>query len=183
MAIVWIGNARPVKQLEVYLQLAALFSESDYQFHIIGKVPDSHYGKQLLGAIRSASNITYHGSQENDFVNAFLMQAGLLVNTSVSEGFSNTFIQAWMCGTPVLALNSDPDGLLEIHDIGLNCHADKSLLFSGVNKILEPRNYGDMCRNALATANALFATEKNIPKFLTVLEKAKNDRESTRRKA
>lgn len=171
MTIVWIGNARPVKQLEVYLQLAALFIESDYEFHIIGKVPDSPYGKQLLSAIRSATNITYHGSQDNDFVNAFLMQAGLLVNTSVSEGFSNTFIQAWMCATPVLALNSDPDDLMKKNNIGINCKGNFNAMQTTLNAFLkEPVPYMSMRSNALQTARSLFSTEVNMVKFVAVLQ-------------
>lgn len=169
--IVWIGNARPVKQLEKYLELAALFTESDYDFHIIGKVPDSSYGRSLLSTISTAKNITYHGSRDNEFVNSFLMQAGLLVNTSVSEGFSNTFIQAWMCATPVLALNSDPDGIMQQNYIGINCKGDLTAMRTALDDLLKDQaSHARMQSNALQTARTLFSTEENITKFVAVIK-------------
>ncbi|WP_430907156.1 glycosyltransferase family 4 protein [Maribacter sp. 2-571] len=174
--IVWIGNARPVKQLEVYLELAECLSDSDYEFHVIGKLPDNNYGKWLQEKVVANRNIEYHGIQNNDFVNSFLSRSALLINTSVSEGFSNTFIQAWMCGTPVLALNSDPGGIIKTNKIGLNCNGDKSMLANSIEEILESPTYGTLCERSLETANSFFAIEKNIPKFITILEEAKHDR-------
>ncbi len=163
--IVWIGNARPVKQLEIFIALANSFQDSIYNFHIIGKLPDNAYGEGLLKEINTAINITYHGSQTNDFINSFLMQSALLVNTSVSEGFSNTFIQAWMCGTPVLALNSDPDGVMQLNYIGIDCKGNETLLSSGLEKILKSPSYDETCKKALEIAKTLFSIDENIAKF------------------
>jgi len=42
----------------------------------------------------------------------------LLVNTSLIEGFSNTFIEAWLHGLPVITLEVDPDNLIKEHSLG-----------------------------------------------------------------
>jgi len=53
-------------------------------------------------------------------VNRLLERSHLLVNTSEWEGFSNTFIQAWMRSVPVITLGVNPDGLLDNSYLGCN---------------------------------------------------------------
>ena len=169
--IIWIGNARPVKQLEVYLKLAQSLETTQLQFHIIGKIPENTYGYSLQKSVSSAKNIVYHGSQDNEFVNSMLLDSALLVNTSVSEGFSNTFIQAWMCGTPVLALNSDPDGVIKANNIGVNCKGNRESMKIALQTLLENSgSYDDMCLNALQTARSHFSVEVNIDRFVTIIK-------------
>lgn len=166
--ILWIGNARPVKQLELFLELANIYKDSDYLFKIIGNLPKSNYGNQLKELIDDCSNVKYYGEQENSFINKELSKTALLVNTSVSEGFSNTFIQAWMSGTPVLSLNSDPDGVIEQYNLGVNCMGIKSRLFSELENILNSSNYLDTCKNCLSTSNKLFSLKNNVESIETI---------------
>ncbi|NHF61078.1 glycosyltransferase family 4 protein [Flavobacteriaceae bacterium TP-CH-4] len=175
-SIVWIGNSRPVKQLEVFLKLAKDFESTNFLFHVIGKIPESEYGFSLQEKLKVATNVEYHGEKTNAYINSFLIKSGLLVNTSASEGFSNTFIQAWMCGTPVLAFNSDPDGIMKKYAIGIDCKGSYSDLSKGLLDILESDDYGSWCERALATATSLFSTSENISKFTSVLKTAINGR-------
>lgn len=160
--ILWIGNARPVKQLELYLELAKSYEGSNYLFKVIGNLPKTVYGQQLQKIIKESTNVKYFGEQENTFINKELSSVGLLINTSVSEGFSNTFIQAWMSGTPVLSLNSDPDGIIEQFDLGVNCNGDTSKLFIEMKTILDSEMYQETCINALKVSNELFSLQKNV---------------------
>ncbi len=53
------------------------------------------------------------GAISQQEVNAELANAHVLVNTSLYEGFPNTFIQAWMRRTVVVSLNVNPDGIFD----------------------------------------------------------------------
>jgi len=74
------------------------------------------------------NNVTYHGELSIDAVNKELATAHIFINTSIAEGFPNTFIQAWMREVPVISLNVDPDNILTIHNIGFHSKTYDQLL-------------------------------------------------------
>ena len=136
--VVWIGNLKRIKQPGEYVKLARQFAEMPVRFLMIG-------ANQLVGAesdtlmqqIEGLDNLEYLGPKSQDEVNELLTQAALLVNTSVSEGFSNTFIQAWMRGVPVLSLNSDPDNLLSSGRCGAYADGSTEQLAKSLRSLLE----------------------------------------------
>ena len=117
--VVWIGNFKLVKRPEVFVRLAEeLRHLSQVQFAMAGRAGNERTHGALHAKIRSLGNLEYLGELSHDQVNALLGSAHCLVNTSEAEGFSNTFIQAWMRGTAVLSLNADVDGLLASGELG-----------------------------------------------------------------
>jgi glycosyltransferase involved in cell wall biosynthesis len=47
-----------------------------------------------------------------------IAEAARLLSTSDEEGFSNTFLEAWSSGTPVISLKLDPDHIIERQELG-----------------------------------------------------------------
>jgi glycosyltransferase involved in cell wall biosynthesis len=134
LKIYWIGNNRPVKQLDKFIELAQNYStNSNLIFFIIGKIDDLALEKKIA----QTPNIDYLGIISNDEVNRHLETAFLLVNTSKNEGFSNTFVQAWMHGTPVVSLNSDPNNFIMKYKSGMVCNGEDGLLQVAVNHFLD----------------------------------------------
>lgn len=120
LKIVWIANFKPMKQPELFVRLAKeLEKVIDVQFIMIGKVSNHNKYKLLINEIDSIKSLDYLGEQPQEKVNEILSEAHLLVNTSKLEGFSNTFIQAWMREVPVITLAVDPDDLIKRNGIGV----------------------------------------------------------------
>lgn len=118
VAICWIANLKPIKQPELFIELAERFKTNQFvNFTMIGR-PHKDYNKLLQDAEDQIPNFHYLGEIPNDEVNKQLGQSHILVNTSEYEGFSNTFVQAWMRKVVVVSLNSNPDGLLTEKEIG-----------------------------------------------------------------
>ncbi len=63
-------------------------------------------------------NVEFVGLIPHDEVTSFLTEAYCLLNTSLFEGFSNTFLEAFSVGTPVVTLGVNPDFILTIYDLG-----------------------------------------------------------------
>ena len=70
----------------------------------------------------------YIGEISYEKTNELLEKSSLLINTSLTEGFSNTFIQAWMRETPVITLNCDPDNLIKNNKIGFHSRSFEQLV-------------------------------------------------------
>ena len=118
--VVWVGNLKPLKQPEHFIRAAAsLRDRTDARFIMVGALQGSgRWQRSILSAIRETANLSYRGGCTQEEVNQLLARAAVLVNTSTYEGFSNTFVQAWMRRVPVVSLNVNPDGLLSSGRLG-----------------------------------------------------------------
>jgi glycosyltransferase involved in cell wall biosynthesis len=127
--VVWIANLKPLKNPAAFVRLARRFAHrSDVRFVMVGDtLDDSEWTRRQLEAIAATPNLEYRGALRQSEVNELLAHADLLVNTSDYEGFSNTFIQAWMRRVPVVSLRVDPDRLLSRGGLGAVTGDDETL--------------------------------------------------------
>ena len=104
-----------------------------------------------------------------DEVNKVLSESHILVNTSEYEGFSNTYIQAWMRKVPVVALNSDPDDVIKTKGIGFHSKTFDQMV-QDVRKLVENRKLRDeMGERSQKFAFNTFSVS-NIHKFIDLIE-------------
>lgn len=126
--VLWIANWRPFKQPEKFINLVHTLADLTHiRFIMLGR-------NQEFPAIRekaAAAGIEIPGEISNEAVNQLLDRSHLLINTSLMEGFSNTFIQAWMREVPVISLHADPDNVLSRQKIGI-CSGSFSQLMRDV---------------------------------------------------
>ena len=121
VSVLWIANLKPLKQPEVFVRLAkALGNDCNASFVMIGRHGWGKWFAQLTEEIENMPNIEYVGELTQDQVNRYLDKSHILVNTSRYEGFSNTFVQAWLRRVPVVSLNVDPDNILVRKSIGFH---------------------------------------------------------------
>lgn len=137
--VVWVANLKPLKNPGAFVRLARRFAHrTDVRFVMAGDtIDDGAWTRQQLAEIAATPNVDYRGALSQTQVNALLEQADLLVNTSDHEGFSNTFIQAWMRGVPVVSLRVDPDGLLSRGGLGATAAGNEEALHGRVAELLE----------------------------------------------
>lgn len=133
--IAWVGVFSKQKNLPGLLKIVE--NLPDYQFKIAGSVPSGTMikdGKKLDNqseeAIRKlglCSNVEFVGFIKRRDIIEFLSLAVLLLNTSHYEGFSNTFLEAFAAGTPVVTRRDiDPDGIIFENKIGQSVERDDS---------------------------------------------------------
>ncbi len=119
--ILWIGNLKHLKQPEIFVALAEkIASQGSIELTMIGAAfADRVMQEKFERSVNTIDGLRYLGLLEQEEVNQELAATHLLVNTSVYEGFSNTFIQAWMHCVPVVSLNVNPDQLFDDSFLGV----------------------------------------------------------------
>ena len=147
--IVWLGSIKSIKQPLLFVDLAKKCSDMDARFVMAGAPVDPALSAELKEQTRDIPNLSYLGPIPFEETNTLLQSAVLLVSTSAGEGFSNTFIQAWLRNVPVVSF-VDPDGVIQANGLG-ECADTFEGLVSSVKKIvLNPdarREMGKQCRD------------------------------------
>lgn len=130
VTVLWVSNLKPLKRPEVFIQLAEdSVDRPNLSFQVVGGLQGTEeWCGGLLKRMEKLPNLSYLRAKPQAEVNSLLAKSHILVNTSEVEGFSNTFIQAWMRKVPVLSLEVDPDGILGAHGIGACTYSYEKML-------------------------------------------------------
>lgn len=172
LTIVWVANLKPIKRPEVFLKLVKDMEKmDDIRFIMIGKIQGRPSWKKRFDKIFEISrNMQYMGYLEQTKVNKILSESHILVNTSEAEGFSNTFIQAWMRKVPVVSLSVNPDNILTNEGIGL-CSGNYEQLLADVIMLIK----NSALREAMGKKAQVYAfknySEKEASKLLALFKK------------
>lgn len=168
LTILWIGNWKPVKQPEIFIKLVQRINETaQVRLRMIGRIATY----KILASQARQYGIEVMGELPNGEVNTLLEKAHLLVNTSKHEGFSNTFIQAWMRKVPVVSLKVDPDHIIQNHGLGY-CSNTFDALVNHTLKLITDHSL----RETMGNNARKFAVEKlslnNMDRILELMNNA-----------
>jgi glycosyltransferase involved in cell wall biosynthesis len=155
--VLWVGNIKPVKRPELYVELARRFAgRSDVQFDMVGRPWQHPEGDRLLQDIAKLPNFHFHGELPIERVNELMSSASFFVNTSAHEGFPNTYVQAWAHGAVLLSLAVDPYAGMEQLGIGF-CTGTLERMKDVIDDLIgQPER-----RQAIAQRSFEFAHEKH----------------------
>ena len=114
--ILWVGRLIERKRAELCMDLAQRCP--DVLFDIVGEPnAKSSYAKAIRERGKPLPNVTMHGSIPYRLMDEMYRQSAILLCTSSTEGFPNTFLEAWSHSRPVIS-TFDPDGIIQKHGLG-----------------------------------------------------------------
>jgi glycosyltransferase involved in cell wall biosynthesis len=166
ISVLWIANCKPIKRPELFIRLTKELGESkNINFIMLGRT----VGYEKLAIKAREIGIDVRGEVSDEKVRKILSQSHILVNTSKTEGFSNTFIEAWMHRVPVVSLNVDPDNILKENRLGF-CSGDLKSLARDTTLLINDEDLresmGDRARKYSIKHHSLL----NMDKILKVLQ-------------
>jgi len=110
--ILWVGRLIEWKQPEIFVRLAEKFPKEKFLL-----ITNSN-ASQFKNIVNKISNLEIKEDVPFEDMDYYFKKAKVFVNTSSSEGFPNTFLQAAKNKTPVISLQVNPDEMLEKYQIG-----------------------------------------------------------------
>ncbi|MBI2855210.1 MAG: glycosyltransferase family 4 protein [Chloroflexi bacterium] len=127
--VLWVATVRRLKRPELFFELARQIPQARFQM-VGGPAADEDcsYYEDIKAQAQNLSNLEFVGFVPQHAVDSFFSRAAMLICTSESEGFSNTFLQAWGNCIPVVTLDADPDELICSLKLGLHSRSLKHLV-------------------------------------------------------
>ncbi len=169
-SILWVGRSAEFKRPELFIEFAEKNPDQSFVMICQRATGDDNYD-QLCSYAAEIKNLEFHKHVPFADIDCFFSRAKVFVNTSDSEGFPNTFIQACKSATPILSLNVDPDGFLDKFSCGLSCNGQSHRLSQGLKFMLGKNRYIELGRNARKYAQDNHNIEKVIEQYKKVFTK------------
>lgn len=115
--ILWVGRSDPLKRPHLFIEMAMRFSK--FKFVLISPATSYlEYSEMVQRQAAQVENLKLLGRQSQEELVSWYRQAFVLVNTSVSEGFSNAMLEALYWEVPMLTKGVNPDKILDKYELG-----------------------------------------------------------------
>jgi glycosyltransferase involved in cell wall biosynthesis len=128
------------------------------------------YYKKIEKYANKTSNLQFVGPVPYQMVNDYFLRARIFINTSHTEGFPNSFLQAWIRGVPVISF-FDPDNLIFDNKLGYvptNLEEMNECIDSLLKEEIKRLEFGNKARQ-FAIEN--YSPESVVQKYIALLEK------------
>ncbi len=143
-SIVWIGKSSKAKQPVYFKELAKRFPE--HKFVMIMNLNDQQIHDNVLKDL--PTNIQFIESLPFFEVNELIKNTKVFINTSLYEGFPNTFLQAAYYKVPIISLSVNPSNFLNNSGGGICCDGSHTKMAESLSILLSNSEvYSKMSEN------------------------------------
>lgn len=178
--VLWLATIKEWKRPEVFIRLARELRDENIEFVMAGNIRAQKYVGEIEAAQRELPNFSYVPCDSLDRSNELIATASIFVNTSRrAEGFPNTYIQAWLRGAIVVALEFNPDGLLTDGTLGRCSGSFEALKRDVVELAGDPGRRAAIARKARSHAIERYSVARNIDRVVTTLGRLVEERTRT----
>jgi glycosyltransferase involved in cell wall biosynthesis len=170
--ILWVGRSEEWKRPEIFLELAKKFLGEKFVMICPPATHDPKLSLKIKENAKHIPNLIFVEFVPFNKINNYFQKEKILVNTSIQEGFPNTFLQSAKNKTPILSLSVNPNGFLDKYECGFCCNDNFFLLTKRLKELLQNKTlYKKMGENANKYAKENHDIKINAQKFLEIIER------------
>lgn len=168
--MLWVARCDAWKQPEIFINLAKANSNVAFTM-ICPKSSDAKYHEKIKEMALEVKNLKFIDFVPYDEIDEFFKKAYLFINTSLFEGFPQTFIQATMNAVPIISLHVNPEDFLDIYKCGYCCKGDFTFMNKKVKELCkDKKHYTMISHNAYTYAYKNHNIVENVQKILKLIE-------------
>lgn len=166
--VLWVNNMRHFKHPERFVELAAALPE--YRFVMIGGPAPGleSYFEAIRQKALPVRNLEFLGAVPYSQVNCYYSRAKIFVNTSETEGFPNSFLQAWIRKLPVVSF-FDPDNLIATKKLGVTPKNLEEMIHLARSILVNEDHRRDISETARAFALANYSPRQVVRQYAHLL--------------
>jgi glycosyltransferase involved in cell wall biosynthesis len=142
-----VGRSDTVKNPYAFIELAKRMPSQNFIMICPPATNDKYYEK-LKHEAEKIKNLKFVKRIPYSEIHTYFQKAKVFINTSFTEGYPNTFIEACRSSTPVVSLNINPDNFLTEYSCGICCLGDFGKLCKAIKSILKNNRYIESGENA-----------------------------------
>lgn len=135
--VLWVGRCLGWKRPDLFLDLAEALPSVRFMMVCQRQPTCPELFVRLRRRAQRMANVAFRGHVPFGQIHGVFRDASVYVNTSLKEGFPNTFVQAARCGVPILSFNVDPDGIRGGKRIGIFGRDDAAECRAGLERLLK----------------------------------------------
>jgi glycosyltransferase involved in cell wall biosynthesis len=173
--ILWVGRSAAVKRPQRFLELAKALPQEPFVMICQRATGDTGYDDLKVDA-SGIDNLTFIERVPFHEIGGYFEKAKVLVNTSDSEGFPNTFIQACKASTAILTFAVNPDGFLDKHKCGICCGGDERRIAEQLREMLCENRYQHFGKNGSEYVKDQHDISKIIEQYKPIFRTKSNQR-------
>ncbi len=173
--VLWVGRSVAVKRPELFIDLAEKMPDEHFTMICQRATGDDKY-EELVERAGRVKNLEFIKRVGFDQVESYFQRAKVFVNTSESEGFPNTFIQACKCAAPVLSLRVNPDNFLSKYKCGICADDDWGEFVQQLRAMLESGKLTEYGKNARQYAERKHDIRRIIENYKELLLSLKSSK-------
>lgn len=164
-AILWVGKSdERIKRPSMILDLARHLPQFKFVIIMTFSMQETH--TRCLEEAATLPNVTILERVPFERIESYFAEARLHLNTSVFEGFPNTFLQASKYGVPTVSLQVDPGAMLSQHSCGIACNGDLEAFKNSVMTLMTDESlYTRFSRQALTYVSTYHDKNAVIPRY------------------
>lgn len=177
---VFVGRIHPIKSIHKLIESLAIsktFRSSDFKLLIVGKHEKRHsdyrnYLDDLIMENDLMQRIEFTGHITGKEKERILSRSYALILPSETENFGNVVLEALNQGTPVIASNGTPWGILERFNAGYHVSNKPVELAKAIERImnLEKKEYELMRLNSVKIVDENYNVNTQINKWINIYE-------------